>query len=122
MLKLRLMKHRFIPAYIFFILLMLVSVAGAQTRNVSGTVVSAKNGTPVSKASVMMQNGKAVAANDNGGFTVQLPGCKIVLHVSAVGYVARDVTINAGDTAIIVRLDETSNDLNEVVVVGYSDK
>ena len=122
MLKLRLMKHRFIHAYIFFMLLMLVSVAHAQTRNVSGTVVSAKTGTPVSKATILVQNGNAVAANDNGGFVVALPAGNAVLHVSAVGYAARDVTINANDTAIIIRLEETSNDLNEVVVVGYSDK
>src|SRR6476646_1027568 len=119
MLKLRLMKHRFIHAYIFF---MLLSVVHAQTRNVSGTVVSAKTGTPVSKATILVQNGNAVAANDNGGFVVALRAGNAVLHVSAVGYAARDVTINANDTAIIIRLEETSNDLNEVVVVGYSDK
>ncbi len=108
---------------LFFILLILTSFSNAQTHDVSGIVVSAKDGTPVSKATLLIkQNAKAFAANDNGSFSIPLPAGINTLRITAVGYAAREVTINETDTNIVIRLEEAINDLNEVVVVGYSDK
>ncbi len=117
------MKHHFKNIRLLFMLLMLTSFVRAQTHSVSGRVVSSKDGTPVSKATLLIkQNAKAFAANDDGSFSILLSAGKNTLQVSAVGFASKEVTINESEKNIIVRLEETNNDLNEVVVVGYSDK
>jgi TonB-linked SusC/RagA family outer membrane protein len=42
--------------------------------------------------------------------------------VTAVGFTSKEIFIGKTDNNIVVRLEEKNNDLNEVVVVGYSDK
>ena len=71
------MNHHFKKTNLLAILLMLSFVAGAQTRTLSGKIVSAQNGNPVSKATIIAtQNAKTFIADDNGNFSVTLPNGK----------------------------------------------
>ena len=101
-----------------FVLLLMGLGLSAQTRLISGQVLSDKH-TPVSGATVLVKGAKkAAVANEDGNFTINssVKG-SLTLIVSAVGFETQEVS-NAGPGLTIV-LKETSKDMNEVVVVGY---
>lgn len=99
------------------ILLFLVGIAAhAQNITVHGTVLSKSDGEPLIGATVLSDATKNGASADiDGNFTLSVPeGSKIT--VSYIGYVAQTVTAQPEMT---IYLDENSDVLDEVVVVGY---
>lgn len=94
----------------------------AQTRTLTGKVLAQKDGSAIAKATINIRGSKTFAANDDGSFSVEVTADKIILTVSAIGFTAKDVTLTAGDNNITITLEEENKSLNEVVVVGYSDK
>ena len=111
---------------IFFVLGMLIFLGqnlNAQSKTLSGKVVSAEN-TPIAGASVTLRGaGKnaAVAANANGEFAISVPSNKTFrLEISAVGF---ETLLVSSDTvagsSLTITLKEIAKGLNEVVVVGY---
>ncbi|HYK45735.1 MAG TPA: SusC/RagA family TonB-linked outer membrane protein [Parafilimonas sp.] len=117
------MKYLFTRTCSLVVPLLFCSVLNAQTRSVSGNVVSVANGTPVTKATILVKQGsKYFAAADDGSFTLTIPSDTATIVVTAVGFTSKEFFIGKTDDNIVVRLDEKNNDLDEVVVVGYSDK
>lgn len=89
----------------------------AQTLTVKGTVTSATDGEPLIGASVLVKETKAGGATDfDGNFSIQAKVGQTVT-VSYVGFISRDVKVT-GDR-LDVALQENSEVLDEVVVVGY---
>lgn len=89
----------------------------AQT-NVNGIVVDS-NDDPLIGASVMVKDAQTGVVTDiDGIFSIQVPKGKNTLVVSYIGYVTREVKIGKGEQLHIV-LEENSELLDEVVVVGY---
>jgi iron complex outermembrane receptor protein len=90
----------------------------AQSKTVTGTVTD-KDGAGVAGASVVVKGSNlGTNTNANGGFTISVPPSAKTLVVSFVGLAPQEITI--GDAPLnVVMKDATSNDLNEVVVVGY---
>ncbi|MEP7319221.1 MAG: TonB-dependent receptor plug domain-containing protein, partial [Panacibacter sp.] len=103
-------------------LLFLSVIVFAQTRTLTGKVLTQKDGTAIAKATINIKGNKTFAVLDDGSFSVQVPAGKIVLRVSAVGFAAKEVTLNSNDNNITISLEEENKSLNEVIVVGYSDK
>ncbi len=99
-----------------------VVFATAQTKTVSGKILSQKDQSIISKATISLPGNKNLAADEDGTFSISLPPEKIVITVSAVGYVTKQVEVAALENNIIIYLVEADKLLNEVVVVGYSDK
>jgi len=100
---------------LFLVILMLYGFAKAQT--VSGTVSDA-NG-PLPGASVIVKGTTNGTQTDfDGKFTLDGVASDAVLEVSFVGYITQSVNVS-GKTTIDVKLKESSNSLNEVVVTGY---
>lgn len=94
-------------------LLLSVTVAMAQTRNISGKVVDDK-GNPVPFASVKLKDGKSgVSADANGAFVIKATiGASLVF--SSVGYTDKEVVIDGENLLVsMVRSQET---ISEVVV------
>lgn len=96
----------------------LATTVAAQV-NVRGTVVDEK-GEPVIGASVLVEGTATGAATDiDGKFTVQVDdAAKAVLNVSFIGMETKRVPLN-GRTELKVTLKETTESLQEAVVVGY---
>lgn len=103
-------------------LLMLLSILSttvfAQTRQLTGTVTDAKTNAPLVAATVKVKN-KNIQVNtgDAGVFKLTVPAGTVVLEISYVGYAQKEITVAAGETSLIVTLDEsTASTLNDVVV------
>lgn len=91
--------------------------AQAQNKTVTGKVLDAKDGSPIASASVVAKGtstGAKTAAD--GTFAITVPSSVTKLVVSTVGYSSREV---AAEGNVTVSLNQTSEQLNEVVVVGY---
>ncbi len=103
----------------FFLLLLLISCQFVNAQSpVSGTVKD-ETGQPLPGVTVQVK-GKttAVGTDVNGAFTISA-GRADILHISFVGYVAKDVPI--GDqTKINISLQPEAKNLDEVIVTGYS--
>jgi TonB-linked SusC/RagA family outer membrane protein len=105
---------------LYLIACVLLSVAGwAQQRMVSGTVTDNSNA-PVAGASVSVKDASIATQTDSAGsFRISVPAGSKTLIVTSVGYVALEVSIEGRDQ-VIVPLKSTANNLNEVVVTGYT--
>ena len=92
---------------------------GQNTVTVKGTVVEAKSGLPVIGASVMVQGTvSGTVTGLDGDFSLSVPqGSTLV--VSSIGF--SDYTMEATKemSGVRIRLEESAEFLNEVVVVGY---
>ncbi len=100
------------------ILMVLIStVAFAQTEQVSGTVTD-NSGEPIIGATVLVvgQSGNGTVTDIDGNFTLQAkPGS--TLSISYIGYKNQEVKAGKG---LKIVLEEESKLLNEVVVTGYT--
>lgn len=100
------------------LLLSLPCIAWAQTKNITGTITSAKDGSPVAGASVTLKGlPGGTSTNAEGAFLLPAPASATTIVISAVGFETREVTITDGPLRI--SLKASSSDLNEVVVIGY---
>jgi TonB-linked SusC/RagA family outer membrane protein len=94
-------------------------VAQAQTRQVSGRVLSAADKTPLPGVSVLLK-GTTTGSSTNaaGEFELSVPATGGTLVFSFVGFESFEQPIGSA-TSFNVQLKEQAQDLNEVVVVGY---
>lgn len=104
---------------LFISLLSLLAIGtNAQNKAVSGTVAD-KNGEMVIGASVVIKGTTNGAITDlDGKFTLSNVPANGTIRVSFVGYKTQEVSIK-GQSSIKVILEEDSETLDEVVVVGY---
>lgn len=100
-------------------LLMAFSVAAQAQATVSGTVVSAEDGTPLTGVSVRVTGTNQGTTTDaEGAFQLQASRGD-VLSFSYLGYLTKKVKITNPDKPLTVKLSENVKQLNSVVVVGY---
>ncbi len=98
-------------------LLTVVSVF-AQTRQLTGRVTDQK-GVPVANASVIVKGTKNGAnTNDDGTFKLTVAATAKVLVVKSINFEEAQVTIG-NNTNFAIKLEATSSQLEEVIVVGY---
>lgn len=97
---------------------LLVTVCAiAQTKVVSGTVVYAGDDEPLPGATILPVGGGQGCSTDlDGKFTLTVPASVTKLRVSYIGMIEQ--TVNAGQD-IVVKLDNSENNLDEVMVVAY---
>ena len=108
---------RFAMACCIFALAILIAPAAIAQSMVSGTVVDGQN-EPVIGASVMVKGTTSgVATGIDGDFSIAAKPSD-VLKVSAVGYKTAEVKVE-GTAPIRITLEESSEVLDEVVVIGY---
>ncbi|WDF56701.1 SusC/RagA family TonB-linked outer membrane protein [Mucilaginibacter sp. KACC 22063] len=85
---------------------------------ITGTVTDA-TGVTLPGASISIKGGRGVAVADvNGHFTASVPD-NAILTISYTGYVSQDVSV-AGKTDLKIVLQAAQNNLNDVVVIGYT--
>ncbi|MEZ0129115.1 SusC/RagA family TonB-linked outer membrane protein [Flavobacterium sp. LBUM151] len=92
-------------------------IAMAQDVTVSGTITD-ESGLPVPGATILVKGTtKATASDFDGKFQISVPS-NGTLTVTFVGYVTVQEAVN-GRTKLDIKLKSESQNLNEVVVVGY---
>ena len=98
---------------------MLLSVSVfAQQHNVTGVVVDADNGQPLVGVAVMVSTGGGVVTDANGSYAVSASD-NATLTFNTLGYIDVVETVN-GRSVINVKMTVDSEQLEEVVVLGYT--
>ncbi len=113
------LRQQIRKASAFLCMLMLCMVSLAQTKQVTGSVTDAA-GEPIIGATVMVKGSvsNGTVTDLDGAFTLSGVKNDDVLQINYMGYVAQDVKVGNKDK-LFVRMREDSNDLDDVVVVGY---
>ncbi|RZK59611.1 MAG: TonB-dependent receptor [Pedobacter sp.] len=100
------------------VLSLLFSVAFAQKRTVTGTVKD-KTGLPVPGVTVKGRGSNAITGtSSNGTYSISVPASVTVIEFSSLGYANQSVTIGTGNI-VNATLEDSTNDLQEVMVVAY---
>ncbi|HEX8695145.1 MAG TPA: SusC/RagA family TonB-linked outer membrane protein [Longimicrobium sp.] len=95
--------------------------AAAQQREVSGTVVSAQNATPLPGARVAIAGtSQGVNAGPGGAFRLSVPAGAVTLRATMLGYQSRDVVVPAGESTVTIRLETGAVQLEDLVVTGQA--
>ena len=104
----------------FFVLAILLSSrVVAQETPVTGVILDDKNGAPIIGASVLVKGTSVGTVSDlDGNFKIVPPAGKKVLVISSIGYKTQEVQAKPGQI-LKVTLEENTEVLDEVVVVGY---
>ncbi|MBO9566026.1 MAG: SusC/RagA family TonB-linked outer membrane protein [Niastella sp.] len=85
---------------------------------VTGKVTN-ENDLPLARATVSIKGaGAGTQTNAEGEYTINTPGENPVLLVSFVGYNDQEIPVN-GRSVVNIRLQEKTNALEQVVVIGY---
>ncbi|MBO9198858.1 MULTISPECIES: SusC/RagA family TonB-linked outer membrane protein [Niastella] len=90
----------------------------AQTTKVTG-VVKDEKGAPLSGVSVTVKGtNNGTFTDDKGAFSLNVPGQQTMLVFSLISYLNFEQLVGSR-TNINITLAQASNDMNEVVVIGY---
>jgi len=105
---------------LLFVALAVTQVA-AQTRTIKGKVTDTKSN-PIPNASVVVKGSATGTTTDaNGDFSLNVPSSAKVLVISSLNFTSQEVALGT-KTSISIALVSTTQDLQEVVVVGYGTK
>lgn len=112
-------QFRKIPYLFLCILLSCVTVYAQNRITVKGVVVDSKGETIIGANVTLKGNGSIGTITDiDGKFVISVPGNNSVLLVSYIGMKTKEVRV-AGNKLLKVALEDDSEQLDEVVVVGY---
>ncbi len=90
----------------------------AQDRIITGKVTSVGDGSALPGATVNVKGGTVTTiTNGNGEFSISAAGNQVLVF-SFVGFTKKEVAVN-GKSRVDVALEEDSQLLNEMVVIGY---
>lgn len=93
--------------------------ASAQTRTVSGTVLDTNQQPLIGVGVVVSGTTNGTITGADGTFSLRVPSGNVILNVSSLGYVTKDVTLSSNQDRVTVVLEEDSMSLEETVVIGY---
>lgn len=102
---------------LIFIILFLPFLIFSQERNVTGKITTLK-GDPIPSATITIKNSnKGVTSDFDGLYQIKAKKTDILVF-SYLGMETQEITVGGSNTINVV-LRETSQSLNEVVIVGY---
>ncbi len=99
-------------------MLLLALFSFAQQKIITGRVTNKTTGEPLQNVSVQVKN-KSVITDADGKFSIQASVGDII-NISFIGMNPIKVKVTNATTDISVGMEESSNNLNEVVVTGYT--
>ncbi|MEJ7827397.1 MAG: SusC/RagA family TonB-linked outer membrane protein, partial [Segetibacter sp.] len=95
------------------------TISLAQNRTITGNILSAKDNSNVSGATVTIKgSNKGVFASSEGGFSISAPTGRTVLVVSSIGFAQKEIEVSPNDNTVNITLDEDTRQLGEVVVTA----
>lgn len=90
----------------------------AQTKEVTGKITDAKDGSPLAGATIKVKGtSRATTTAADGTFKISFSGANAVLQISSVGYEDIEYSVTGGN--VNISLNPGSASLSEVLVVGY---
>jgi TonB-linked SusC/RagA family outer membrane protein len=105
---------------LFVPLLLLTTFLYSQNNTLGGKVISSADNLPLSGATISLKGtNRSTVSSSDGSFTLRGLSNQGTLVVSYTGYQIREVAVKSGDMNITVALEQSSNSMDEVVVVGY---
>ena len=100
-----------------FSLFLVSTNALAQTTKVSGTITNQRTSAPVPGATINVKNStRYTVSDDSGKFSIEAAASD-VLVITSIGYSPEEVNVGAGN--LTVHLNESNNQMEDVVVIGY---
>jgi TonB-linked SusC/RagA family outer membrane protein len=98
---------------------------GAQTAwaqfTATGTVTDQETGEPLISANIFHESSASGTTTDeNGQFSIELPGQNATIRVSYIGYISKEVGIADSDSEISITLKSDVANLDELVVTGLA--
>ena len=103
------------------LLILMLAFRPVNSYTVSGIITDDK-GSPIPSVSVQVKGTRTITISDaNGKYSITVSKDNATLVFSSVGYDSKEVAVN-GRTSISVSLTLTTQNLSEVVVVGYGMK
>ena len=106
-------------AFVFLLFLLVSNQMNAQSVTLEGTVNDAA-GLGLPGVNILEKGTKNGTSSDfDGRYKITLSSSKAVLNFSFIGFKSKEIAV-AGKTKLDIVLTEDSNNLNEVVVIGYS--
>lgn len=107
---------------LFFISLTFIANVKGQGLLVSGIITSAEDGSPLPGVNVLIKGATmGTVTGADGKYTLEVIGENGTLIFSFIGYTSQEIPLN-GRSEINLALAEDVQNLQEVVVVGYSTK
>lgn len=108
---------------LLILMLLLITCSLSAQDLVKGKVTSGTDGQPIPGASVLVKGTTiGVVADINGDYSIKVSGAKTpVLEFSCIGYSPVEMPVN-GKSIINVVMKEDTQQLQDVVVMGYSNK
>jgi TonB-linked SusC/RagA family outer membrane protein len=106
---------------LFAVLLLLGNALKAQTRTITGQVVSSDKNEPLVGVAVQVKGSTAGTATDTSGrYSIKVTNLQsVVIGVRYIGYAYQEKTLRVGENNADFKLVASSSNLEEVVVVGY---
>lgn len=103
---------------LLLLLFILIGYLGVYSQTIlSGKVVDAKSGNPVSGVSIRIKSSKTgTSTNNEGVFKIQARP-EDILEISSVGYYSQTISL-AGKSELTIALEPSSTELKEIVFVG----
>lgn len=112
-------EFRKIPCFLLFLLLSCMAASAQNKQTVKGVVVDSKGETIIGANVTLKSNSSIGTISDiDGNFVLSVPGSNPVLVFSYIGMKTQEVKVN-GTKFIKVTLEDDSEQLDEVVIVGY---
>ena len=113
-------RSRFRITFLFFLLALIVTTSEAQQAAFVKGIVTHQNGEAIVGASVVVKGTtKGTTTQGDGSFQIEAPS-NATLVITHTGYVGQEIKLSTSNNSnIAIRLIETKNSLDEVVVVGY---
>lgn len=105
---------------IFFLFVSFILNVTVSAVPIKGHVVDAVTGESIWGATIYdIINSVGATTDANGDFRLDIDRLPSTIKVSYVGYKETEVKLNENDSTYTIRLKEESQDLGEIVVVGY---
>lgn len=120
------MKHYVYPVHRSFFLIpflvLIVSIASAQDRTITGTVTAQENTEPIPGVNILVKGTTNGTVSDvNGNYRLTVSDDAETLVFSSIGFTTQEISIN-GRTQIDLTLASSTQALEEIVVVGYGEQ
>lgn len=110
--------------FTFFILCLFLGIgfAAAQSRTITGTVISADDGEPVIGASVIVKGNATVGTitDYDGNFTLNVPDNASTLVISYIGMLTQEVAASSSNLRVLLKSDTQQLDELVVTAMGIS--
>lgn len=102
-----------------FLIFLVTTALSAQDLKIQGTVVDKKSGESLIGATVLQKGTtNGTITNYDGVFSINVP-VGATISISYVGYISQEMVATKEESTLLLRLNQDTEILGEIVVVGY---